>query len=516
VKANEHSENLMADEFDFDEFMQTYYLVRPSDRVGWAVEHASTSLPPVGDSGFTIAAAFLGHVARHDADVRDQLEAVRRSQDDRSAAVCLATRALAVADDPAGELARESRPLIDLDFLWAEFCASGDPAPVLRVIDAIDRPDRARERLEKALAGQPSGIRGRLARRRLLRAVEGAGIELDAGQMHVTDESDLDLVVARAPEIVDALELDADARAFVTRKAVAAWSLQAFARRHELVAHICADEAGRRAASTSSLLDVTAREASFLRHEEARQRLLEELAPELRRVMELSTDGLRAVDAAEVVQEALQCVEGSASTRAHVTEAELRVATGEGWEAAGGWQAEWVAPDGYRVFQWVDDDGDAWMFVGSEYFTNPGAWVAIEGREADEEPRRALSELLRADLYADVARIRAPTAAGHLDSQVGRLIVVRYDALGHRDARRLLGPLLEDGSAPAGLELLLDPRRLRVVRTTMELRTPQGKVLRLVRAFAGYDREVEIVPPPASPGMAWMPPDVAEALDVQS
>jgi hypothetical protein len=148
---------------------------------------------------------------------------------------------------------------LDLDLLWAEFFATGDTAPVLRIISVLDGKDLVRERLDQWLRDN-SGFWGRrrIAKFRplLIRCV----FPVDYENCRMEEGVDLDLPVAlnaknpqlRFDELPIKLSIPECIRLAV--KSAAVWSLRSIAEKHERVAEICAVEAKRPGGMARQLL----------------------------------------------------------------------------------------------------------------------------------------------------------------------------------------------------------------------------------------------------------------------
>src|SRR5262245_37409867 len=80
-----------------------------------------------------------------------------------------------------------------LDFLWADFLVTGNPQPVLRIVDVLEWPDRIRERLQVWLTSSSflSSLFGSKERRAsILRKT--AGIFCDVDEQELITAEDLD------------------------------------------------------------------------------------------------------------------------------------------------------------------------------------------------------------------------------------------------------------------------------------------------------------------------------------
>ena len=232
--------------------------------------------------------------------------------------------------------------------------------------------------------------------------------------------------------------------------------------------------------------------------------MFEELEPELQRLIDLSIGELRSEETARAKLEALSCVEHSAQARSHVTTAVLQPQEGGSWgpwQGQNSWRMEWVAPDRYRVFQLADEDGDEWLFIGNDYYRCAGPWIVGSGGD----PERKMSELLLADRYLDIARRFEPSSAGWLDDGTTSLLIAEYTELDDEAVERLLGAFAESEPQSLRTQLTLDVQKNLVVRTLVEWTTSEGG-LEFIRAFAGYERELELEPPPVTSGEAWFSP----------
>jgi hypothetical protein len=167
---------------------------------------------------------------------------------------------------PGDPLGRPIQTPPDLDAHWAEFLLTGDPRPVVRLIDVLEWPDRVRARMEEWLA-QPARWFGRSKPRIAERLARLTPIVLDAASTAILTEGDLDCAalldgLAQRPHdsmkaVLEALpfRLDPPELLTVATKGSALWSLASNARQHPLVRETCRSEAGRRSGKARVLLE---------------------------------------------------------------------------------------------------------------------------------------------------------------------------------------------------------------------------------------------------------------------
>ena len=78
---------------------------------------------------------------------------------------------------------------LDLDLLWADFFVSGSQAPVARLVDVLDRPDRLRQRLSNWLATHEDPKN----RKVVVECLDRFGISYDQATGQIAPDVDLDI-----------------------------------------------------------------------------------------------------------------------------------------------------------------------------------------------------------------------------------------------------------------------------------------------------------------------------------
>jgi hypothetical protein len=145
-----------------------------------------------------------------------------------------------------------------LDWCWSEFLVSGDLAAVRHIVQALDKSDLLRVRLEGWYAEEAQRQRPGLLRRLFSpapqleatrQALEGVGIRFDRATGRLQNEEDMDCYCFRLAErkipIFRLLpfQLSPEEVGNLGVKGSALWSLLSNARQHELVARCCREEA---------------------------------------------------------------------------------------------------------------------------------------------------------------------------------------------------------------------------------------------------------------------------------
>jgi hypothetical protein len=141
----------------------------------------------------------------------------------------------------------------DLDMLWSEFMATGDPRAVERIIDVLETPDATREKFEIYLrTNQVDQSDG------LVAAIKNyLWVLCDTRTGQVLTEKDLDIslvVFSLRPEhpreavrfLRETLQIDDEGFYRAAMKASAAWSLMSNAMQHPRILKICTDNARSR------------------------------------------------------------------------------------------------------------------------------------------------------------------------------------------------------------------------------------------------------------------------------
>ena len=148
-------------------------------------------------------------------------------------------------------LSRPATSLADLDYLWTEFCATGSPEPVRKVVDVLRWPDTIRAKLSSWLATPAAGRWDRWRRRRMVRRLEQAtGILCDADTGSIQTPGDLDCLSvggrsgerdrAEFPVVRAALPfpLAEEDVAYIITKGAARWSFLSLVASHPVVRQV--------------------------------------------------------------------------------------------------------------------------------------------------------------------------------------------------------------------------------------------------------------------------------------
>jgi hypothetical protein len=152
----------------------------------------------------------------------------------------------------------------DLDLLWVEFSVTGSKAPVVRIVDVLERADRLRQRLDEWLQSQAVGSPAE--RKRVEEHLATIlGISFDPADTQIVTESDLDTLsmlreLGFSNEKFEAVKealpftLSMDDLHYMSVKGAAAWSLASNAQQHALVLEVCKDEWEKRDGRAKLLL----------------------------------------------------------------------------------------------------------------------------------------------------------------------------------------------------------------------------------------------------------------------
>ena len=409
----------------------------------------------------------------------------------------------------------------DLDRVWAEFHASGEPEAVRRVIDVLERPDTVRARLDAELRSPPRGWIRRWRRRRALAKLETRGVYLEPDGRAVASPQDLDCHCSTngfdpSRETWDAYRkllpfLDDEPSMAVLVKAVARWSLARNAAQHGRVLEVCEGETERRVGRVrAALLEIVARTHSAQEELPAAFEALRasldsepglrgEVEAELAAIVELPWRPVEATRfsarAAEVTVTA--CLDAMKQPTSYCARFVVR-ASGEAVGAS--WDLDAREPDTYRVRRQGSSDYDEWITLGRHHFRGPTFSPLDESAAADE---RSETRWLLVDKYLTVLRDADPTAVEERDAGTARYHVVEYgpDALRTVDAAVTApaDPTDPASHGRASLRLWIDSESKLLVRAEWErLESGDGTSpgRRFVQAFAGYDAAPPIVPPP--------------------
>ena len=161
------------------------------------------------------------------------------------------------------------------------------------------------------------------------------------------------------------------------------------------------------------------------------------------------------------------------------------------------WQARFVRPDRFRVFQTARSAGevlyDEWLAAGDQRFINFGFWV--EAPAATHESQKPAERFAMPDDYADLLERGRPTPVGMIRKEETDYLLVSYQAI----------PAHNFATTPP--ELITDKRTtVWIDDSTKELRRAQGKFhavtsegdeanFRFYHAFTSLGENISIVPP---------------------
>ncbi len=155
-------------------------------------------------------------------------------------------------DDPTFPRVGEGPPSAEeLDLLWSEFFATGERAPVLRIVAVLDEPDVTRERLSRWLQELGTGFFGKRTFQKYLEVFARCHFPIDVETRRIDGPVDLDISVgltARAGQLKFAelpFPLSQDELLRLATKCTAVWSLKDLAKRHERLFEWCLEEARR-------------------------------------------------------------------------------------------------------------------------------------------------------------------------------------------------------------------------------------------------------------------------------
>ncbi|GGE54449.1 hypothetical protein [Actibacterium pelagium] len=358
--------------------------------------------------------------------IRKVLEEEARSKPDFAASLSM------WLDGPVPENALETiiQSPQDNDLLWIEFSLTGQPEPIIRLIDLFERADKIRVKLAERLAA-PEPFLGRLFQRRKrtcekFRCILDVHIDSEAGTICSRDDLDA-LCFMRGDAMIDKKQMDqmgkffpiglsAEEVNYCLTKATAKWSLCLSAIKNERVRSIINEQINERSGpALLTLLEIAAR-ASLATDDHPTA------AGYLDRFIEMNPfraelQGLRAPFAADAEIASLSKITGEAVicqptlTKVDVTEIverclanERGVQSGYGQMNAGirkgeifedaeeqkyiEWTYKFDVSGSFDVLQWMDpDDWDQWRSIDGKTYQSAGLWFETK----DKKTKRLLA-----------------------------------------------------------------------------------------------------------------------------
>jgi len=235
---------------DLTDVLQAFYRKPDAARAVRAFETWLGS----GQPGIVVLHAFT-RMAMVSSEVRAGIEALRPLRPHLVEAV------LRGFDDPKFPRVGDGPPAPDeMDLLWVEFFATGNLAPLLRIIGVLDEPDVVRAALTQWLLETGTGFFGKRKLATFAPVFARCGIPVRLESFDIDGPLDLDLSVALAARAghLKFSELPvplSQAEAIrIAAKSAAVWSLKANSEAHAPVARLCELEATKPGGAARLLL----------------------------------------------------------------------------------------------------------------------------------------------------------------------------------------------------------------------------------------------------------------------
>lgn len=388
-------------------------------------------------------------------------------------------------------LSRETATPADLDLLWMEFFLTGDPKPIRKLLDVVDRPDHIRQRLDQWLTDHPE----KPARAQMEKLFGELDITYDPSTNRMMPGQDLDVHCAR---ILQALAGKSVSEPFtqlkrtlnfsdqevvqMAIKGVASWALGSNAQQHPRLVQLCEEELTQRTGgSRVLLLRISAASASEEeRYLKAVERLTEliQLTPDdpvahealgqaylelgkfqeanaaLERLLQLvptRTSQLeqavkfKQIDLAAVDQGAVwrlpdepslatlkRASEGMRRARGYRSQVRLtdlaKPQSGKNGVVLE-WHLEHVAPNRFVVEQiaWSDNVADKWLSAGDDHYAFFGFWMKMNEEFVDDMAYPRWNSFLKLDKYVELMRESAPTQVADVVSGDRTYLLASYE-----------------------------------------------------------------------------------------
>jgi len=253
-------------------FTTRYYLKPSLEMVVEAMRLANERAPSFPDPDGM--AQMFARAAQREPALRDAYAEVAQVVGQRSFVGFVL--ALIEAGEPGDPLAKPIASPRDPDLHWDEFLLTGDPRPVVRLIDVLEWPDLLRERLV-AWLHTPKKLFERSRAAVAKRITDATGIRIDVEQRAILSSEDLDCALTLdglAKRNGDSLKAAFDSLPFrfeaeplmrIALKSTTLWSLASNATQHALVNDVCAREAARRSGTTRRALEQITAHAAWVR-----------------------------------------------------------------------------------------------------------------------------------------------------------------------------------------------------------------------------------------------------------
>lgn len=321
----------------------------------------------------------------------------------------------------------------DLDFLWVDFCVTGNTQPVVRIIDVLEWPDRIRQRLHGWLRkGRILGfiLRRTQAARRICREL-GIDCDYSLGQIRTAEDLDCRCVLEVGwPKAERLLPFRLSAKNFthIATKAAAKWSLGSNAEQHARVFATCEEELGKRTGRVRLALEEILAGPILARLREASEKRFAFLAE-----LSSETASKESDDAPDRVEQVRRCLATTGSASSYSSQMTLKDAAHvELAEGDAMWWLEFAHPDRYQVDQEVRTSSagaqcDRWINIGTDHYRSVGVWFKPSDRSLQEADLK-ISRLLKVDKYLEILRRAEPRSAEVYRYREGGFLLLCYGA----------------------------------------------------------------------------------------
>jgi hypothetical protein len=456
-------------------------------------------------------------------------------------------------DDPVPEIAlkRVLQSPQDNDLLWLEFSLTGQPEPIIRLIDLFERADKIRGKLEDWL-GAPDNLLGRFfqTRRRTCETFRNnldVHIDSDAGTIRTEDDLDA-LCFMRGDAVIDKQQMDqmgkffpiglsAEEVTYCVTKATAKWSLCWSAIKNERVRSIVIDQINERSErALLALLEVAARANlatddhaaavvylnRYLAMNPCRNEIQGLRAPfaagaEIESLAKLTHEavvGPPTLNQADVKMAIQRCLANERGIQSGYGRLNAGIRKGDVFEDAEEqkyieWTYKFDANGSFDVLQWMDpDDWDKWISIDGKSYQSVGFWFETKDTQAKRLLARANSMLRNAG-WIKALETGAPFSFDEHEWRDRRFLVLRTKSpLLHKVIERVLSIKSTNRGGLAEVEIWIDLQlnRLAVCDAYIKNVVLNDRVAHLVlhqvfampNAMVSIDHPEVMVAPPGS------------------
>lgn len=406
---------------------------------------------------------------------------------------------------PKNILDRVIQSPIDNDLLWTEFSLTGEPAPLIRLIDLFERSDKIRVEMEEWLSTPDSFVGLLLQRRRRTceRFADILDVHVDTAAGTICSEDDLDaLCFMRGDVLIDKKQMVEMGRFFpiglseeevtyCVTKATAKWSLYWSAIKNKRILSIVTDQISERSGrALLVVLEIAARASLTKGDQVAAGRYLERFLTLNPSRSELHA--LRAPLIADVVMAGLSTLsEEAVEVPSFLSSKDVRdivrlcvaneqsVKSGYGMMNAGIRKGDFEDAkdqkfieltykfDGYgsfEVVQWMDpEDWDKWVTKDGRTYQSVGFWFEISDAEI-KRTREWVNWMLRDAGWVEELKFNSPDSFDEYEWRDNRFLLLKYHSLQlHGLIERLLPVKSTSKQALADIDVWISLQSQRMV-----------------------------------------------------